>query len=282
MSALLLALCVLAADGRVAAAAEPDADTAGSQTTATGAVASDAADAIEFRVENRVYVADDTDPISTSTTLFAVDGVYDFLTETGETTIYEPASGRLVVMAPRDQLRTQWQTSQLAEYNHQFQKWAESQSDPQLSFFAAPEFSETRGRAGKSIRLSSDLLVYEVDTLRPDEKSTAARYADASDWFAQLAGVRTAGERPPFARLRLDESLVQVGVVPREVRKRLVPARGPAIRVRSTHEYAWSLTAADQRRIDEARRQLAALPAVEPAEYERRIVERLSNADRRR
>jgi hypothetical protein len=226
----------------------------------------------EFRVENRIYIADDTAPASSSVTLFTSDAVYDFLADTDETTVFDVAAGRIVLMAPESEVRTEWQTEQLAEYTAEFKSWASEHKDPLLKFLAAPEFKETRGRAGKTVKLSSRLLVYDVSTERPDSAAAAQRYAEFSDWFAQL-NFLTRRETPPFARMRLNRSLAEVGVLPVEVRKLLTPTKGEPQRLRSTHEITWSLSSADRRRIDGARQQLATLKPVPHSEYERLAAE---------
>lgn len=235
----------------------------------------------EFRVENRVYIADDTAPASSSVTLFADDAVYDFLADTDETTIFDAAAGRMVLMAPGGKVRTEWQTQQLADYCAEFKKWAAAQKDPMLRFLANPQFKETRGRAGKTVRLSSPMLVYEVTTQRPDDAAAVQRYAEFSDWFARLNAVTSGGGTPPSARIELNHLLADVGVLPREVEKRLKPKRGQSVRLRSTHEITWSLSAADRRRIDAARQQLASLTAVAYSEYQRRTAQ-LEDSKKRR
>lgn len=235
----------------------------------------------EFRVENRVYIADDTTPASSSVTLFASDAVYDFLDDTSETTILDAAAGRIVLMAPDSKVRTEWQTAELAEYTAQFKKWAAQHKDPLLNFLATPEFKETRGHGGKTVTLSSRLLVYDVTTERPDDAAAAQRYAEFSDWFAQLNALPNRAGTPPFARMQLNRLLAEVGVLPVDVQMQRTPSKGQTVRLRSTHKITWSLSAADHRRIAESRQQLAALKAVQHGEYER-LTGRIDDRSERR
>ena len=70
-----------------------------------------AARAEEFRIETRVYVGDEKEPVSETTTLFLDGVVYDFLAEPAQIAVFRKPGGgkpgRFILLDPEHGVRTE-------------------------------------------------------------------------------------------------------------------------------------------------------------------------------
>ncbi len=78
----------------------------------------------EFRVVSKVFSAKDDNATSESTTLFADDRVYDFLSSPNEITVFDFPRGRIVLLDLNRKLRTELTTEKLNEFTDQLRNRA--------------------------------------------------------------------------------------------------------------------------------------------------------------
>ena len=95
-----------------------------------------------FRIENEVFVENETEPRTQSTTIFYEDLVYDFLKDPQEITVFDPAAGRIVLLDPVQKIRTELSARDLGLVSEQLRAWAADQPDGFLRFSASPDFKE--------------------------------------------------------------------------------------------------------------------------------------------
>ena len=70
--------------------------------------------------------------------------------------------------------------------------------------------------------------------------------------------VRYAGTYPPFGRLKLNDALQKRGLIPSEIEWTVLP-QGRMLQtriLRSTHEYQWTLSTNDEKKVEQAQKQL--------------------------
>ncbi len=210
--------------------------------------------AVDFRIESRVFVEKEDEPVSTSTTLFKAGLTYDFLENPRETTFLDPRRGRIVLLDATHGLKTEIRIAQIVEFATQLKLRAAGSDDALLQFLAEPKFQETWDSEGNELVLSSKLMTYRVTPIKAPSAEVAKQYQFFSNWYAQLNAMTHASGLPPFARAKLDEALGQRGLIPKNVELTVSmnsKLGRRKVTLRSEHEIAWRLLQADERRIDE-------------------------------
>src|SRR5262245_1075333 len=92
----------------------------------------------DFRIETKVFVGDEEEPVSETTTLFYDQAVYDFLTAPEQIAVFRKAGGgrpgRFILLDPERRIRTELSTDQIAGAMNKLRNWAARQRDPFLKF----------------------------------------------------------------------------------------------------------------------------------------------------
>jgi hypothetical protein len=210
-----------------------------------------------FRIETKVFVGDEEEPVSETTTLFLDGVVYDFLVNPQQTAVFRKPTGerpgRFILLDDADGTRTELSTDQLAGAMEKLRTWASRQTDPFLKFAANPEFEESFQPNDGKLVLASHMESYTVSTARADHPPAVAEYREFLDWYARLNTLLSAGP-PPEPRLRLNEALARRKAVPLTVELRRAGEKEP---LRAEHNFTWRLSREDLERIDDVRASLA-------------------------
>jgi hypothetical protein len=212
----------------------------------------------DFRVTTRVYVGSSTRPVSENLTLFVGDTVYDFMdTAPRQATVFDVATGQFDMVDPARQVCTSITTDQLLRFLAALKvRVAENERvDPIVRFAANPRFHTSYDEANQQLVLQSPLMTYRTTGVVAD-KERVGKYHRFCDWFGQLNATQP-GALPPFARLRLNQELAARNLVPRETTLTIVTRRAGEQEtvLRSRHEFARTISAADRQRIASVRAQ---------------------------
>jgi hypothetical protein len=222
-----------------------------------------------FRIETTIYVGDEEEPVSQTTTLFLEGAVYDFLEQPAQIAVFRHPTGgkpgRFILLAPNERIQTEITTDQLAGAMSKLRTWAARQNDPFLKFAADPQFKESFEPDNGTLVLASHLENYTVVTTQPEHAERLAEYREFLDWYTQLNTLVTAGP-PPEPRLRLNEALARHDVLPVKVE---LQRAGEKELLRAEHKFTWRLSRADQDRIEDVRSSLASYRAVDNSEFQR-------------
>jgi hypothetical protein len=223
-----------------------------------------------FLVQSALYVDDARDPASRNTTMFRRDLVFDFLGDGDEITLLDQARGRVIMLDPARELKSEITTDQILQINEQLRQWAGRRDDPLLKFAVDPKFDVAQGANDKLV-LSASVLTYEVAT-GAESEPIVSQYRRFSDWYARLNSTLNPGALPPFARLVVNSHLASRNKIPRQVTLTISaqPRFGNRdIRLRTTHHFRHGLTGSDLERIEKAQRYLVTLRNVPLNEYRR-------------
>jgi hypothetical protein len=218
---------------------------------ALGVVADDS-----FRIENKVYLGDQKEPTSQSTTIFQDSAVYDYLEKPAEVVIFEKPAERFVLLDTVRRVRAELPAQKVLSFTEHLQRRAEEQQDPLLKFLANPVFEEHRDTAAGVLSFNSTWVAYRLKTMPAPNSAIAQRYREFSDWYARLGPILDPASRPPFARMRVNAVLEEKGLIPTEVCLTLTPKRGfwaKRLNIRSEHELAVQLSAGDVKRVSQTR-----------------------------
>jgi hypothetical protein len=221
----------------------------------------------DFRIETKIFVGDEEEPASTTTTLFQRGVVYDFLAEPEQIAVFRKPGGgkpgRFILLDAERRVKTELSTDQLADVINKLKNWASRQRDPFLKFAANPQFNESFDRSTGQLLLASDEESYTIKTEPADTPEALAEYREFLDWYARLNTLLQAGP-PPEPRLQVNAALANYQVVPVSVE--LVRA-GEKEKLRAEHEFTWLLSKKDLARIDDASAALAAYRPVDNEEF---------------
>jgi hypothetical protein len=221
----------------------------------------------DFRIETKIYVGDEKEPVSTTTTLFQRGVVYDLLDSPPQTAVFRKPGGgkpgRFILLDPERRVRTELSTDQLADVMNKLRNWASRQRDPFLKFAANPQFAESFDRGTGQLLLTSQEESYVLKTEPADEPDALAQYREFLDWYARLNTLLEAGP-PPEPRLAVNAALARYQVVPVSVE---LTRTGEKQKLRAEHEFTWLLSKQDLARIDDACSALAGYRPVDNEEF---------------
>jgi len=233
-----------------------------------------AAQADEFCVKNSIYVEGQTEPVSTSTTLFHEGNVYDFLGNMPEAVIYRPASQKFVLLDLRRGVRVELPLSTVTDFVEELRKKAMASSDPQIQFLADPKFGEAWDPIRCRLRLASATYSYEAGATIRTDKVTTREYITFADADAKLNTILQGGARPPFPRLALNAALLRRNATPNEINLTMRPKiAAPPTKLTSRHKWTMELTEEDLKRIRNAEYFATKFKAVDFADYQRSMQE---------
>ena len=230
--------------------------------------------AADFKIENRVFVEKEEQPVSQSVTIFRRGIVYDFLDDPAEVTIFDPANARFILLDVDRKLRTDLSPTVVRQTLDRLKKMAEKSEVPQTQFLYHPKFEITVDDETDEVVFDSKWLAYRVKGTRPDNADVVRQYREFSDWYARLNTFLRPNSRPPYARLVVNEQLAKRGEIPKEIVLVLRRRRGLMSyedKLHAEYRFAHRLVESDQRRVATAGKQMAEFKTVSFREYETRI-----------
>jgi hypothetical protein len=174
----------------------------------------------EFRIESTVYTADSNLPVSQNTTLFSQGLVYDFqLSDDAqpkplEIVIFDTRSRTIVLLDPIRKIRLEMPDLQLLKIVNGVRR--ETVQDKRSSFLVDDAFQEDIDWSTNWVTLTSPQIEYRFRGSQPKDVSVIAQYNDFLDNFTMLIASDPT-KIPPFARMKLNQSITRLGWIPLEV-----------------------------------------------------------------
>lgn len=239
--------------------------------TAGWAAQSQAADSVEFRVENKVFLDNEKEPHSESTTIFFRGIVYDYLKQPAEVTVFDKAHNRFILINTARRVCTEVSMDKVAAFADILRRWAASQSDPFLQFLSDPKFEEQIGTGDHQLVLDSPWLTYRMNTTGAENEALSRQYHEFCDWHCRLNTFLTPGAMPPFARMVVNSTLEKRQLFPSEASLVIRPKKGASLRrptVRSEHQLIRRLVESDRDRAAQTDQFMAIFTQVRFEEYQ--------------
>ncbi|HEV7279255.1 MAG TPA: hypothetical protein VGN57_03500 [Pirellulaceae bacterium] len=211
--------------------------------------------AIDFRVQTKVFVQNEDKPVSETTTVFKLGLVYDFPAgPEAAWTIMDPFQKRFVLMRADKKQRANVSFDELIDLVGKYQKMGVEAGKTAVF---DPKLAESLEEETNRLVLQNEAMKYRVKALQPTDPAVPDLYRSFGDWFSRL-NVRYAGAYPPFGRLNLNEAMQKRGLIPSEIEWTVLP-QGRMLEtrtLRSTHEYQWTLSTNDEKKVELAQKQL--------------------------
>jgi hypothetical protein len=228
--------------------------------------------AVEFRIENRVFLEGKKEPESRSLTLFHEGMVYDFLSEPSEVTVFDKATGHFILLNMAKQEQTELSIAAINAFVEKLTQLANKQKDPSSKFFANPKFEERFDAANGELSLTSPWVRYRLLTEAAENEEILVLYREFSDAYTRLNAMLNPGSRPPQARLQVNDALVQHRSLPREVNLTITSIKNNPPQksvLRSEHDLNLTLTPFDLDHIHQAREARGKFKVVPYKTYEK-------------
>jgi len=216
----------------------------------------------DFRVQSKVFEGDSLTPFAENLTLFKGEVVYDFVEQgSREITIFDPKTERIILLDPKRKEKTviklDWIHELISKLRSQIQSKPSDLLNPKLE----SKFDEAEGW----LTLSSPRITYRAKGMTLRDHSVVSRYRRFADWHAKLNAIH-GGSMPPFARIKLNESIANRNMVPEVVELKMTFPKRKA-ELKSTHGIIWQLSAEDEKQIELVNRYLAEFRTVPLKQY---------------
>lgn len=231
------------------------------------------APAEDFRVENRVFLDDESEPRVETTTIFLNGIVYDILSGPSEITVFDPSRGRFALLDTQRKLTADVSAKEIAGFVDRMKERASQQENPYVAFQAQPQFELQYDETSRELTFTSPWIIYRLVTQDAESKEIAEQYREFSDWYARLNYLLNPNALLPFSRLMVNAELAKREVVPREVYLTLTPKQGIApkrVKLRSLHHLVRHLVESDRSRVNQIQQYMKMYKQVSYNEYRRR------------
>jgi hypothetical protein len=224
----------------------------------------------DFRIESKVYVADEKTPVSQNTTLFRTGIVYDYLADPPRVAVFDKPHHRFVLLDALRKQKTDINAEQVLTFCAELRSLAVSGPNSFLKFCGDPKFSPELDEKSGDLIMSSEFITYKLQTMRAKTPEIGHQVREFSDWYHRLNAMTNRGSIPPFARLAVNEELDKQGLIASQVYLSIPPQNilgGKPVFMRSEHAVTWGLLPRDLKKISETGNDLVNFKAVTFAEF---------------
>ncbi len=230
-------------------------------------LASMAARAADFRVDNAVYAEGQSQPQSHGVTIFHEGLVYDFLDEPAEVIVFDKAQRRFTLLNISRRVRSEISVDEVKTFVDRARQRLSGHPNPNVRWLADPLFAESFDAENSELTLKSPSITYQA-RVQATDPGVAARYHEFSDEYAQFNHVLNPKSWPPFARMMLNDAIERHKGIAKEVHlSATLNPNDVLIKINSRHELTAQLASADRSRVAKAREYMRSFQAVSFAEY---------------
>lgn len=214
----------------------------------------------EFKIETAIYAGDTKLPVAQNVTLFQNDLIVDLKTDFANppnvlaTKVYDSRQKKVALLDHKRSVRLDISDNRLLQMVDGLRRDISQKDD--LQFLIKETFKESASVDAAKIVLTSPTIQYQAEGKRPADASYLKLHGEFLDIFTRLSASDPGGF-PPFARLRLNESIKKMGWIPSSVEIQMSPnALVPkGLKMKSTHVLIEGLSKEDLARIDSAKKQ---------------------------
>ncbi|QEG21523.1 hypothetical protein [Mariniblastus fucicola] len=236
----------------------------------------------EFKIETAIYAGDAKLPVAQNVTLFQNDLIVDLKVDFAnppnvlETKIYDSRQKKVTLLDHARSIRLEISDNRLLQMVDGLRRDISQKKD--LQFLVSEVFEETEELETSRIVLKSPTIRYQVEGQRPTDSNYLPIHGEFLDIFTRLSASDPGGF-PPFARLRLNESIKKMGWIPTSVEiemgaNALVPK---GVKMKSTHVLIDGLSTDDLAKIEAAKKQWLGYPVVNLLKF--RGIDQTASAD---
>ena len=221
----------------------------------------------EFKIETAIYAGDSKLPVAQNVTLFQGDLVVDLKMDSAtppnivDTKIYDSQQKLVTLLDHTRKIRLEISDNRLLQMVDGLRRDISQKKG--LQFLVNETFTESQELQASRIRLTSPSIRYLVEGQRPADTNYLKIHGEFLDIFTRL-NASDPGGFPPFARLKLNQSIKKMGWIPSLVEIEMEPnalvANG--LKMKSTHVLIDGLSKDDNAKIKSAKNQWLSYQAV--------------------
>lgn len=180
----------------------------------------------EFKIESQVYSGDSTMPVSQSVTMFSQGIVYEFklsnesLSEAKEIIIFDSRQRRVALIDPAKSIKLEMLDLRVMKILEGVRRSTEQ--DKRTQFLVQDSFTEEVDLTSGWVTLSSPNITYRFKGKQPNTVSIVPTYLAYLDNATRLVATDP-HQIPPFAKMRLNQSIRQRGWIPSEIQVSIEP-----------------------------------------------------------
>ena len=226
----------------------------------------------EFKIETAIYAGDSKLPVAQNVTLFQGDLVVDLKMDSAtppnivDTKIYDSQQKLVTLLDHTRKIRLEISDNRLLQMVDGLRRDISQKKG--LQFLVNETFTESQELQASRIRLTSPSIRYLVEGQRPADTNYLKIHGEFLDIFTRL-NASDPGGFPPFARLKLNQSIKKMGWIPSLVEIEMEPnalvANG--LKMKSTHVLIDGLSKDDNAKIESAKNQWLSYQAVNLLEF---------------
>ncbi len=226
----------------------------------------------EFKIETAIYAGDSKVPVAQNVTLFQGDLVVDLKIDSAtppnivDTKVYDSRQKLVALLDHTRKIRLEISDNRLLQMVEGLRRDISQKKN--LQFLVDETFTESQELEASRIRLTSPSIRYLVEGQRPADTSYLKIHGEFLDIFSRL-NASDPGGFPPFARLKLNQSIKKMGWIPSAVEIEMEPNAlvTNGLKMKSTHILIDGLSKDDNTRIESAKNQWLSYQAVNLLEF---------------
>ena len=227
---------------------------------------------LEFKIETKMYTEDGKEPVFTNKTVFSQGLIFDFPMVAGSTApeevlVYDSNLKIISLLDLKRQMQLKLMDVQLKKMVDSVRR--QMATDDRSRAMIEQTYEEKLDSDKGSLELiGSQNMTYRLIGKTPDSPKLLSAYFEFLDVFTRVQ-ITDPKKLPPFARLRLNESIRRIGWVPDRVevtvgKSDFFPS---SFKARTEHKLMMKVTDRDRDEIALAKKNWRALPEVTLAKY---------------
>ncbi|MEM9410027.1 MAG: hypothetical protein AAGA30_02870 [Planctomycetota bacterium] len=213
----------------------------------------------KLKILSHVYLGDEKEPVSTNLTLFVDRQVFDFRFNGAETqqpieiVIFDRRLKKFVLLDCNRQWKLEVDELQLLRIVDGLR--AELKDKPAMQSILFDDCSEEFNLDNHEVILKNDTIEYQMTGIKPTNKTVLPIYFEFLNQYTKLSATNPHSSLPPFARLKLNQSIKKFGLLPASVSLKVQPigTRNWALKLSSSHKNDYVFDENDRSKIQEAK-----------------------------
>ena len=227
---------------------------------------------IEFKIDTKMYVGDSKEAVFENKSIFSNGLIFDFPLAAGSTTpdevlVYDSNLKTISLLDLKRQMQLKLLDAQLVKMIDGVRE--QMATDDRSRAMLDQKFEETLDTEKGLLTLAGNQkMTYQLHGTTPKSGKVLSAYFEFLDVFTRVQ-ITDPKKLPPFARLRLNESIRRVGWIPDRVDITIgkSDAFPEDFKARTEHKLTMTITDRDRTEMGLAKKNWAALPEVSLAKY---------------
>ena len=227
---------------------------------------------LEFKIETKMFTENSKEPVVTNKTIFSQGLIFDFPVTAGskapdEVLVYDSNLKIISLLDLKRQMQLKLMDVQLKKMTDSVRQ--QMATDDRSRAMIEQTFEEKLDAEKGTLELiGSQNITYRLFGKTPESPKLLSAYFEFLDVFTRVQ-ITDPKKLPPFARLRLNESIRRIGWVPDRVEVSVGESDffPSSFKARTEHKIVMEMTDRDRSEIELAKKNWRALPEVTLGKY---------------